>query len=120
MSLIGPRPERPEFVPELEASVPGYWQRLAVRPGVTGLAQVLLPADVDLSSVQRKLAHDLYYIHHLSPWMDLRLLLCTFPYTLGLPFRRMTRLLGIPDSRAIEEAMDGTFGEAPAPLRRSA
>src|SRR3954471_12705663 len=42
MSLIGPRPERPEFVPELEQALPGYRKRLAVRPGVTGLAQVQL------------------------------------------------------------------------------
>jgi lipopolysaccharide/colanic/teichoic acid biosynthesis glycosyltransferase len=120
MSLIGPRPERPEFVPELETSVPGYWQRLAVRPGVTGLAQVLLPADLDLACVHRKLAHDLYYIRHLTPWMDLRLLLCTLPHALGIPFRRLARLLGIPASPAVEEEMRGTFGDDAAPRRRCA
>ena len=86
MSLIGPRPERPEFVPELERELPGYTQRLAVRPGVTGLAQVQLPPDTDLDSVRRKLAHDLYYIRHVSPWLDLRLLVCTAFYALGVPF----------------------------------
>ena len=66
MSLVGPRPERPEFLPQLERALPAYRQRLVVRPGVTGLAQVKLPADTDLDSVRRKLAHDLYYIERLE------------------------------------------------------
>jgi lipopolysaccharide/colanic/teichoic acid biosynthesis glycosyltransferase len=77
MSLIGPRPERPEFVPQLEQAIPHYRERLRVLPGLTGLAQVHLPPDTDLASVRRKLAFDLYYIHRLGPWMDLRLLLLT-------------------------------------------
>src|SRR5262245_5006459 len=84
MSLIGPRPERPEFVRELEKALPSYRQRLAVRPGVTGLAQVRLPADTDLESVRRKLQYDLYYIRELSPWLDLRLVLCTACHMLGV------------------------------------
>jgi lipopolysaccharide/colanic/teichoic acid biosynthesis glycosyltransferase len=121
MSLIGPRPERPEFVPELERELPGYWQRLTVRPGVTGLAQVQLPPDSDLTSVRRKLAHDLYYIRHLSPWLDFRLLLCTAAYALGLPFGIAGKLLGIPDGADVEEAMNDVLGDLPAPrVRRSA
>ena len=50
MSLVGPRPERPEFVPRLEQAIPLYRERLLVRPGVTGLAQVQLPPDTDLFS----------------------------------------------------------------------
>lgn len=114
MSLIGPRPERPEFVPELERELPGYWQRLTVRPGVTGLAQVQLPPDSDLTSVRRKLAHDLYYIRHLSPWLDVRLLLCTAVYALGLPFGIAGKLLGIPDGADVEEAMRDILDEMPA------
>jgi lipopolysaccharide/colanic/teichoic acid biosynthesis glycosyltransferase len=120
MSLIGPRPERPEFVPELERELPGYWQRLTVRPGVTGLAQVQLPPDSDLTSVRRKLAHDLYYIRYLSPWLDLRLLLCTAFHVLGLPFGIAGRLLGIPDGAAVEEAMSDVLDELPVPRPRRA
>lgn len=102
MSLIGPRPERPEFLPRLERALPAYRDRLMVRPGVTGLAQVQLPADTDLASVRRKLAHDLYYIKYLSPWLDLRLVLCTALYALGVPFRIAGKLLAVPNGETVE------------------
>jgi lipopolysaccharide/colanic/teichoic acid biosynthesis glycosyltransferase len=117
MSLIGPRPERPEFVPELEQALPAYRLRLSVRPGVTGLAQVQLPADSDLGSVRRKLAFDLYYIEQLSPWLDLRLLVCTGFYALGIPFRLLSKVLGIPGPDKVERAMQTVLAE-PAPRTR--
>ncbi len=122
MSLIGPRPERPEFLPELEQALPAYAQRLAVRPGVTGLAQVQLPPDTDIGSVRRKLTHDFYYIRHLNPWLDLRLILATALYALGLPNHLFGRLLRIPGRDVIEADVGhlvGVEGSAP-PLRRSA
>jgi lipopolysaccharide/colanic/teichoic acid biosynthesis glycosyltransferase len=117
MSLIGPRPERPEFIPELERALPVYRQRLNVRPGVTGLAQVQLPPDTDLESVRRKLAHDLYYIRHLSPWLDIRLLTCTAFYALGVPFRILSRTLRVPASSEIERSMRDLVPETPQPAR---
>jgi lipopolysaccharide/colanic/teichoic acid biosynthesis glycosyltransferase len=121
MSLIGPRPERPEFVAELERALPAYWQRLQVRPGVTGLAQVQLPPDTDVNSVRRKLAHDLYYIQHLGPWLDLRLLIATAFHALGIPCHTINRLLGIPDQAEVERTMQPALGEpTPVRLRRSA
>jgi lipopolysaccharide/colanic/teichoic acid biosynthesis glycosyltransferase len=71
MSLVGPRPERPEFVAQFELQVDEYAGRLLVRPGITGLAQVRLPADKDLESVCQKLQFDLYYVRHLNLWLDL-------------------------------------------------
>jgi lipopolysaccharide/colanic/teichoic acid biosynthesis glycosyltransferase len=116
MSLIGPRPERPEFIPELERALPAYGQRLNVRPGVTGLAQVQLPADTSLDSVRRKLAHDLYYARCVNPWLDLRLLVCTAFYAAGVPHSLLCRLLGLPNCEAVEHAMRDVLTE-PQPAR---
>jgi lipopolysaccharide/colanic/teichoic acid biosynthesis glycosyltransferase len=77
MSLVGPRPERPEFVRVLAESIPTYRQRLMVPPGVTGLAQLNLPPDSDLNSVRRKVSLDCEYIREAGPWLDIRILLCT-------------------------------------------
>jgi lipopolysaccharide/colanic/teichoic acid biosynthesis glycosyltransferase len=120
MSLIGPRPERPEFVPELERAVPLYRHRLAVRPGVTGLAQVHLPGDTDVDSVRRKLAYDLYYIERLSPWLDLRILFCTVLYAVGIPFRVSRRLVRMPSVAAVEEVMRAATARAAAGRSRKA
>ncbi len=77
MSLIGPRPERPEFTEVLAQQIPGYLSRLNVPPGITGLAQVILPADSTVESVKEKLELDLEYIRRASPWMDVQILVCT-------------------------------------------
>ncbi|MCC6127013.1 MAG: sugar transferase [Pirellulales bacterium] len=77
MSLVGPRPERPEFVKILSRRIPDYANRHAVKPGITGLAQLNLPPDSDLDSVRRKIMLDLEYIQTATLWLDLRLLLCT-------------------------------------------
>jgi lipopolysaccharide/colanic/teichoic acid biosynthesis glycosyltransferase len=107
MSLTGPRPERPEFVRVLAQAIPGYWNRLAVPPGVTGLAQVNLPADTDLTSVERKLVLDCEYIRSAGLWMDTRLMLCTFLRIFKVPERwlltglRVGRNVTIPPHPAV-------------------
>jgi hypothetical protein len=101
MSLVGPRPERPEFIPQLAAAIPLYRCRLLVLPGVTGLAQVLLPADSDLDSVRRKLAHDLYYIRSCGPWLDLRLLIATGFHMAGVPYSILGKILRLPRPEAV-------------------
>ena len=95
MSLVGPRPERPEFVEILADAIPRYLHRLDVPPGVTGLAQVNLPPDTDLNSVRRKLVLDLEYARTGSALLDLRLILCTALRILGLRYGRSVRLLGL-------------------------
>jgi lipopolysaccharide/colanic/teichoic acid biosynthesis glycosyltransferase len=100
MSLVGPRPERPEFLERLEGDLPEYRWRLLVRPGVTGLAQVQQPPDTDLASVRRKLDYDLYYVERLSFWLDLRVILGTVLKCLGIPFDRIGRILRFPDPGA--------------------
>ena len=84
MSLVGPRPERPEIVAELEKALPGYRLRLDVRPGLTGLAQVLQPPDTDLNMVRTKLKFDLHYIQRWSLWLDVRILLATVPHLFNI------------------------------------
>jgi lipopolysaccharide/colanic/teichoic acid biosynthesis glycosyltransferase len=110
MSLVGPRPERPEFVPQLERVIPHYRRRLEVRPGLTGLAQIQLPPDSDLASVRRKLTYDLYYVHRLSLWLDLRILAGTVFYVLGIPFPLLRRLSCIPTREAVEEVFHKARG----------
>jgi lipopolysaccharide/colanic/teichoic acid biosynthesis glycosyltransferase len=111
MSLIGPRPERPEFTARLERALPAYPERLRVRPGVTGLAQVHLPGDTSLDSVRIKLAHDLFYIQQLSPGLEVRILFCTFLRVLGVSYESIRRLSGMPSDavieRAVQTVMDG-------------
>lgn len=112
MTLVGPRPERPEFVLPLEEALPHYRDRLVVLPGVTGLAQVQLPADTDLNSVRRKLAYDLYYIRHINLWLDFRLILCTAVRMFGLPFYVLGRLFGLPPRDVVEKHYRGRQTEA--------
>ena len=120
MSIIGPRPERPEFLPKLERSLPGYRGRLQVRPGVTGLAQVQLPPDTDLESVRRKLRFDLYYVESVNPWLDLRILLSTGFHVLGIPFQYGGRLLGVPGSDTVEAEPQRDFAPENVPAPRLA
>ena len=71
MSVVGPRPERPELVERFSREVPTFSERLRVRPGVAGLAQVRGSA---LTHPRNKLRYDNLYIKTLSPWMDIKLL----------------------------------------------
>ncbi|WP_017653179.1 sugar transferase [Fortiea contorta] len=71
MSLIGPRPERPEFDIKLKQAIPYYELRYLVKPGITGWAQVLYPYGASVEDAYEKLAYDLYYIKNYSFWLDI-------------------------------------------------
>jgi len=77
MSLIGPRPERPEFVERLEERIPYYSERHLVKPGLTGWAQVSYPYGASFEDAREKLQYDLYYIKNQSPLLDAVILLET-------------------------------------------
>jgi lipopolysaccharide/colanic/teichoic acid biosynthesis glycosyltransferase len=98
MSLVGPRPERPEIVSDLQLSVCGYDARHAVKPGITGFAQIHLPPDSSLRTVQNKLIYDRFYIGRMGPLVDLYCLACT-----GLKLLGMKRLYHRPPRRPAGE-----------------
>jgi lipopolysaccharide/colanic/teichoic acid biosynthesis glycosyltransferase len=77
MSFVGPRPERPVFVEQLMAIIPHYADRAAVRPGLTGRAQVKYPYGASIEDARAKLSYDLGYIRKRSLWLDLQIMLAT-------------------------------------------
>ena len=77
MSFVGPRPERPGFAAALADQVPFFQERLLVQPGITGWAQVNYPYGSSVEDARRKLEYDLYYIKHMSLFLDLFILLDT-------------------------------------------
>jgi hypothetical protein len=104
MSLMGPRPERPEIADQLATYIPGYGRRLAVKPGITGLAQINLPPDVTLHCVRRKLVLDLQYIREAGLILDIRMLLCSVLRMFGISgetatsWMRLGRVPEVPDA----------------------
>ena len=105
MSLVGPRPERPEVIKAkgLEQLVPGYAHRLRVKPGVTGLAQVQLPADSDITSVRYKIVYDLYYAQHQGLFLDLRLIAATVAKAVGVKPSFIRRAFFLPPRRTLSD-----------------
>jgi len=82
MSFIGPRPERPAFVQELEEQIPFYRQRLSLKPGITGWAQVRYQYGSSIEDSMEKLQYDLYYIKNMSIFLDLLILLSSIQVVL--------------------------------------
>lgn len=85
MSFIGPRPEQPEFVAQISRVAPYYPQRHAIKPGITGWAQVMYPYGASIGDAVEKLRYDLYYINNLSLFLELYILFETIKILL---FRR--------------------------------
>ncbi|MCM2374823.1 sugar transferase [Aporhodopirellula aestuarii] len=91
MSLVGPRPERPEFVNELSRELPTYLERLRVRPGITGLAQLGLGYDRCVCDVKGKIELDIKYINSATFFNDCRLFLQTFPHVISMLLKKWDR-----------------------------
>lgn len=77
MSMIGPRPERPEFMMKLQEHIPNFMDRLGLKPGLTGIAQVVNGYDNDLDGFRRKVSYDLLYLQNCSVWNDMKILIRT-------------------------------------------
>jgi len=77
MSFVGPRPERPQFVEDLEQKLPYYAERHMVKPGITGWAQINYPYGASIEDSRQKLEYDLYYAKNYSPFLDILILLQT-------------------------------------------
>lgn len=77
MSFVGPRPERPEFVADLEQKLPYYAERHMMKPGITGWAQINYPYGASIEDARHKLEYDLYYAKNYTPFLDLLILLQT-------------------------------------------
>jgi len=77
MSLVGPRPERPHFVAQLDSQIPFHADRTRVKPGITGWAQVNYPYGASVEDARQKLAYDLYYLKHRNLLLDLTILMAT-------------------------------------------
>ena len=78
MSLVGPRPERPEMLPQIQEDLPNFPLRFQIKAGITGFAQVSgFRGGGDEANFRKRLQYDLYYLNHWSPLLDLRILLVT-------------------------------------------
>jgi lipopolysaccharide/colanic/teichoic acid biosynthesis glycosyltransferase len=102
MALVGPRPERPEFVTVLDREIDGYLYRLNVTPGVTGFAQLNLPPDEVIADVRRKIALDFEYMEKASFFFDIRLILATVGRMFKFAGLTPVKILGV--AREIEDS----------------
>ncbi len=77
MSFVGPRPERPQFIDDLQTKMPFYAERHMVKPGITGWAQINYPYGASIEDSRHKLEYDLYYAKNYTPFLDILILLQT-------------------------------------------
>lgn len=91
MSLVGPRPERPEFMKELITTIPDYEKRLLVKPGLTGLAQIRHRSDLTIEDVKKKVKYDILYMKNSSLYSDIRIILGTVPLMFGAEVKQVKK-----------------------------
>ena len=110
MSLVGPRPERPEFTEKLASYIPFYNERHLVQPGLTGWAQICFPYAASIESAARKLQYDLFYIKNMGFMMDVAIILKTFK-TIIVGLRHEEEFL--PVSSPLEDSIAPASGASP-------
>lgn len=98
MSLVGPRPERPEFVEQFESEIPGYTQRHRVRPGITGFAQIRAHY---VTTAEDKLRYELWYIRHYNVMLDVKILFETLLVVINPSKARGAEAHGTSDRRFV-------------------
>jgi exopolysaccharide biosynthesis polyprenyl glycosylphosphotransferase len=114
MSIVGPRPERPEFIELLEAVVPSWRRRLLVKPGITGWAQVRSGYAADYESTAVKLSYDLWYLRHRNLVIDLAVCAKTFFIVLGLRQEPRVEPAGAASAGGARRRSLGTLGAGAA------
>ncbi len=117
MSLVGPRPERPQICEKLAAQIPGYYDRTAVKPGVTGLAQINLPPDESIDDVCRKQILDLHYIENAGFWLDTRMIFATALRMVGLKGGLVTSLMRLNRTYLVKDVVSPTGFAASSPVK---
>ena len=118
MSFVGPRPERPQFVADLEARLPYYAERHVVKPGITGWAQINYPYGASIEDAREKLEFDLYYAKNYTPFLDLLILLQTVARRALAGGARDDRLRRLVEPCARRRALRRARGLPAAPLER--
>ena len=113
MAFVGPRPERPEILAGLEAHLGGLDDRLAVRPGVTGLAQIQQPADSTVSTFRDKLEYDRLYVRRAGVALDLRIVAGTVLYLAGMSYGAVRLLAALPRPDSLADPAPAAAREAP-------
>tara|TARA_A100001391_G_scaffold100523_1_gene66811 strand:+ start:74 stop:1084 length:1011 start_codon:yes stop_codon:yes gene_type:complete len=103
MSLVGPRPERPQICEDLAQQISGYYLRTAVKPGVTGLAQINLPPDESIEDVRRKQILDLNYIDNANLWLDVRMIAATALRMVGVKGHIVTKLMRLDRTHLVKD-----------------
>jgi exopolysaccharide biosynthesis polyprenyl glycosylphosphotransferase len=118
MSLVGPRPEREVFIRKLSDKIPFYAERLLVPPGITGWAQVMAPYAASIEDSRRKLQFDLYYIKHMSFFLDMLIFAKTFKTILF--GREKSKTVKVPKPKRVElQTETVSFEVAAEPPRKS-
>jgi lipopolysaccharide/colanic/teichoic acid biosynthesis glycosyltransferase len=112
MAFVGPRPERPEILEELSKDIENLDDRLAVKPGLTGLAQIQQPSDQTVECFRRKLEYDRLYIKNRSVWLDLRIIFGTVLYLMGFSYALVRILCFLPK---LDEVTEKNLSYDPAP-----